>query len=232
MIVSSKEINLYLQDKKVSFDESFIQDQLSSKGLMHVLAKSSILVATTIDELQQFVKECTCHKRIILFYPVDEKNIPKDFWSFHKVVIYLEWKDSVLHAMVLDSTPYSVNYDFTFDVIQQVHKNIIRWNIHWTIYNDTLLHVQSDFWSCGTHALHIALSIEKMDDFLESLDILYSEDNGIYCKVPYCIAECADNTKAQTILVDYLKKESLSQHYKMYGVDFINRETKRYISLL
>ncbi len=264
LVGSRQQLQRYLASKGFHFNAADILEQPTPLGLAllaSLYAEKSdqycpILIASTIPDFASVVSRVAHgadgEKLVVIFQPTDNNSEETKGWFFttHKTVVYLEKRNDILHMYMNDSTPYKnikrlcmLHADKILGAVPRVYytQNDITIDAEKT----KPLVLQTDFWSCGTHAFRIARKIAKAPDFLSTVEIGSSEPDSIVSTaqinhvkfhMPKEFARFTDNKLARekvtevfggsfTPLARHFAKQKTEQYY-------IDKFTKKYIAMI
>lgn len=263
LVASRQQLQRYLASKGFHFNISDILEQPTPLGLALVASLYAekgdqycpILIASTIPDFSIVVSRVANgtdgEKLVVIFQPTDNNSEETKNWVFttHKTVVYLEKRKDTLHMYMNDSTPYK-----NIKRLCMLHADKILGAIPRVYYtqNDIMIDaektkplvLQTDFWSCGTHAFRIARKIAKAKDFLSTVKIVKNEPdstvsaaqiNHIKFNMPEEFARFTDNKLArEKVMEEFSGSLPLARHFTQQNTEqyYIDKFTKKYIAMI
>jgi hypothetical protein len=224
---------------------AIIADYYNQKHDQHC----NIYVASTMEDFQNIVLQINAgtdgDKAIVIFQPVSMREEWKEkFYIMHKMMVYLEKKNAALHMLVEDSVPFQGPEQVCLLLADEVLGKSPR--VFYTQEpaldpDKKPLYVQTDNWSCGTHAFRLARVVAKDPDFLSKLQIISGLDQPVGSQhlrytLPIAFAKCIDS-KIGRDKFGLLFKDAfapLTPHYAKYPIDHshIKKFTRKYLWLI
>ena len=208
-------------------------------------------IASTVEDFQHVISQVNAwhedNKAIVIFQPTNLKEEWKGMiFEMHKVTVYLEKKESLMHMVIADSTHFDSIKEVCMLIADEVLKNTKRfYYTQETVFIDEEktkpASLQTDFWNCGAHAFRYARIMAKTPDFLATLKITKNIDREPLAQhrkfeIPVSFAKCADTEKSRNAcsLLFAGAYPALAANYAKHQKDYsyIIKFSRKYLSLI